>query len=209
MRRVVRWSGTTFVTAGVLILLFALYELVGTSIITNNRQRALAEEFRDAIASPAPTATATATAAPRPRNHPRAIARILIPKIAVNDIVVEGVKLSDLAYGPGHYPTSAKIGSKGASAIAGHRTGWGSPFINLDKVSPGDEIVLETVEATYTYRVTSTKIVNPTETGVLAGDPSSKATHKLVVTTCTPKYTSKRRLIIFGDLITTVPRGGR
>jgi sortase A len=189
----------------VLILLFAVYELVGTSIITNGRQRALAEEFRDQLASPAASPAATPKPS-RPLGHPKAIARILIPKIGVDDIVVEGVKLSNLAYGPGHYPSSAKIGASGAAAVAGHRTGWGSPFINLDKIAPGDEIVLETPEATYTYRITATKVVSPTDTAVLNGDPSSKATHKLVVTTCTPKYTSRRRLILWGDLKDTVPR---
>jgi sortase A len=207
MRRVVRWTGTTFVTTGALILLFALYELVGTSIITNGHQRALENDFRQQLASPAPTASPTATPKPaRPLGNPKAIARVIIPKIGVDDIVVEGVKLSNLAYGPGHYPASAKIGQTGTTAVAGHRTGWGSPFINLDKVGPGDEIVFETIEATYTYRITGTTIVEPTETRVLAGDPNSKATHKLTITTCTPKYTSRRRLILWGDLTATVPR---
>jgi sortase A len=207
MRRVVRWSGTTFITTGLLILLFALYELVGTSIITNGRQRALAEDFREQLAQPVPTASATPTATPRPaKSGANAIARIHIPKIAVDDIVVEGVTLSNLAYGPGHYPTSAKIGQKGAAAIAGHRTGWGSPFIRLDELRKDDEIVLETTVATYTYRVTRTTVVNPEQTSVLRGDPRSKAMHKLVVTTCTPKYTSRRRLIIWADLVVTVPR---
>lgn len=208
MRRVVRWSGTTFVSAGLIILLFALFELVGTSLITNARQRTLAVEFQDVLASPPPTVAPSPTASPtaspaRPRKHPRPIARIVIPKIAVNEIVVEGVRLADLAYGPGHYPSSAKIGQRGAAAIAGHRTGWGSPFINLDRLRPGDEIVLTAAEATYTYRITGTAVVDPDQTWVLGGDPNSKATHKLVLTTCTPKYTSKRRLIVWADLAAT------
>lgn len=215
MRRVVRGVGTTFITVGVLILLFVVYELVGTNLITKSRQNALAKEFEQVLDQPvvAPSASPSASASPspkpvrKPRTPRQGIARIRIPKIGLSAIVVEGTTLRDLAYGPGHYRETAAIGAAGSAAIAGHRTGWGQPFFNLDKLGPGDDIFLDTSVATYRYRVTGTTVVHPDQSWVLGGDPNSKAEKRLTLTTCTPKFTARDRLIVWADLISTVPRG--
>lgn len=211
--KVLRATGTVFIVLGAVILFFVVYELLGTSLQTRAHQSALREQFADLLDDPVvpvatPGATPSATPSPRAKRPPiRGIAQIQIPRIGVDRIVVEGVSLSVLGYGPGRYPDSADIGAKGVTAIAGHRTGWGSPFINLDKLSAGDEIILRTAQATYTYRVTrSDVVVKPTDYWVIKGDPNSKAPSKLTLTTCTPKYTSKNRLIVWADLVQTVPR---
>jgi len=212
---VLRITGNVFIVLGATLLFFVLYELVGTSMITDRHQSALAEQFDltferpplaqpttdPVVASPSPTA--------KPRAHsagPEPIARIIIPSIGVRNIVVEGVTLNDLAWGPGHYKGTSDIGQAGVTAIAGHRTGWGSPFINLDKLERGDEIIFETPEATYTYEMTRRTVVDAGDVKVLLGDPKSNSTHKLTLTTCTPKYTSLRRLIVWGDLVDVKPR---
>ena len=58
--------------------------------------------------------------------------------------VFDGIDDATLAQGPGRYPTTAPIGRRGNTAIAGHRTGWGSPFAALDSLAPGDAITVET-----------------------------------------------------------------
>ena len=63
------------------------------------------------------------------------LARIEIPKIGVDKIVVAGVALSDLRKGPGHYPNSALPGQIGNAAIAGHRTTYGAPFFRVDELA--------------------------------------------------------------------------
>lgn len=217
IRRIVRGVGTTFITIGVLILLFVVYELFGTNIIANRHQSALANEFEQILdqpvveptpsISPSPGPSPTATPSPKKVRAPRqGIARLRIPRIGLSVIVVEGTRLADLAYGPGHYRETPDIGERGSSGIAGHRTGWGKPFFNLDKLRPGDKIIFETPKATYTYRMTSSIVVDPSQSWVLGGDPKSKATHKLTLTTCTPKYTARDRLIVWADLVETVPR---
>lgn len=206
--RAVRATGNVFILIGATFLFFVLYEFVGTAQITKANQQALAAEF-DALPSPEPTPTSSPTRAPKPAPPPKlgdAVARIRIPKIDLNMIVVEGVGLDQLAKGPGHYRGTAMPGQEGSVGIAGHRTGWGSPFIDLDRLSKGDRIIVETKrEGRFVYRVTGTTVVDPGDVWVLEGDPDSTARFTLTLTTCTPKYTSRDRLIVWADQVSPKP----
>ncbi len=207
----VRRIGNTLIVVGLLLLYFVAYEVFGTSLETRRHQSALRTEFADILDDPRTIPTGPPTPSPLPaqpvtRRVP-AIAQLVIPKIGVDAIVVEGVELANLVWGPGRYPDSAGIGSAGSTAIAGHRTGWGSPFYNLDQLGSGDEILLRTARATHHYRVTrGNVVVGPDAYWVVNGDPESKAPSKLALTTCTPRFTSKDRLIVWADLVKTVPR---
>ena len=180
--KILRATGSLFIFLGLSILFFVLYELVGTSAITKGHQSALQ------------------------KGGVHALARLIIPKIGVNVIVVEGVTLDRLAYGPGHYPQTPLFGEDGAVGVAGHRTGWSAPFFNLDRLGKGDEVTVVTTRATYTYRVMDMIVVTPSHSEVLEGNPKSTAKQQLVLTTCTPKFTARDRLIVFTDLIKTVAR---
>lgn len=209
--KALRATGSVFIFLGLSILFFVLYELVGTSAITRARQSDLQADFQLALESGAlPDEFTGELPLPNPskaRSSIKGIARLRIPKIGVNVIVVEGVTLERLAYGPGHYPTTAKLdAAKGSAGIAGHRTGWGAPFFNLDRLKAGDQVIVETAKATYTYQMTTSRIVSPSHGEVLDGNPRSKAAKQLVLTTCTPKFTARDRLVIFLDLMTEVPR---
>ena len=127
------------------------------------------------------------------------LARIEIPKIGVDKIVVAGVELSDLRKGPGHYPNTALPGQIGNAAIAGHRTTYGAPFFRVDELAVGDEIIVTTVQGTFRYLVTETKIVKPTDFSVL--DPTPDAT--LTLTSCNPRYSSRQRIVVKAKLDTT------
>ena len=207
--KALRTTGNVFIFLGLSILFFVLYELVGTSAITKGHQSELQAQFDTALAHPSGLNPAFTGALPVPGTGGggvKGIARITIPKIGVNVIVVEGVTLERLAYGPGHYPQTKLFGEKGAAGVAGHRTGWSAPFFNLDKLTRGDEVIVETTTATYTYKVTDTIVVSPAHSEVLDGNPKSHAEQQLVLTTCTPKFTAKNRLVVFTDLIKTVAR---
>ena len=204
-----RATGSVFIFLGMSILFFVLYELVGTSAITKGRQSELQREFTAQLAQPGtlgPEFTGGLGLGRSKGGKVSALARLKIPSISVNVIVVEGVTLDDLSYGPGHYPQTDLFGEGGSVGVAGHRTGWSAPFFNLDKLRPGDEVIVETTKATYTYRVTDMTIVSPSHSEVLDGNPKSKAAEQLVLTTCTPKFTARDRLIVFTDLIKTVAR---
>lgn len=213
--RALRWTGNVFIVLGATLLFFVVYEVYGTSMISRNHQSALAESFDPVIEppsppptveSPSPSPSPSLSTLPLNPGGPEPIARIRIPRIGVNQIVVEGVTLDDLSWGPGHYRLTPQPGEPGSVGIAGHRTGWGSPFINLDKLERGHRIHLDTPEATYVYEVTGSRVVDPGQSRVLLGDPRSRATHKLTLTTCTPKYTSLRRLIVWADQVDVVER---
>lgn len=127
-----------------------------------------------------------------------AIARIEIPRIGVNDIVVAGVETGDLKRGPGHFPDTPLPGQLGNAAIAGHRTTYGQPFRNVDKLQNGDEIRVTTLNGVFIYRVTGQVIVEPSEYEVVATtDPN---TANLTLTSCHPVFTARQRIVIFSEL---------
>jgi len=224
----VRWAavlgriGRTLIGIGVLLLLFVAYQLWGTSIHEARAQNRLEDQFETAVATttttstttrrPATTSSTTTTVpvVPPTPAEGEAVAHLRIPSIGVSRYVVEGVSVADLKQGPGHYPLTPLPGQRGNAAIAGHRTTYGAPFYDLDRVEEGDEIILRTVQGTFTYVVDGTQVVEPHQTEVLA--PTDEA--RLTLTTCEPRYSARRRLIVTGVLredpvpspTTTVPR---
>jgi len=106
-----------------------------------------------------------------------------------------------LAAGPGHYPSTSRPGRAGNFAVAGHRTGWGSPFFELDELKAGDEVlVTDRNERTFTYVVSESVLVDPDESWVLGQDPLGTGRPTLTLTTCDPPNINDRRLIVFGTL---------
>lgn len=211
VRRIVVGIGRSFISAGVLILLFVAYQLWGTGLAEARGQERLRSDFLDALeapsVSPARTATgvvpdsATGTAASRPAAvlPGDAVAIMRIPKIGVEKAVVEGVGVEALKLGPGHYPSTPLPGEAGNAAIAGHRTTYGAPFYRLDELVRGDLIEVTTREGDFTYRVREQRIVLPTQNEVLA--PSSE--NLLTLTTCNPRFSAAQRLIIISELTTS------
>ena len=130
-----------------------------------------------------------------------ALARIEIPRIGVDDIVVAGVETGDLKRGPGHFPDTPLPGQLGNAAIAGHRTTYGQPFRNVDQLAPGDEIRVTTVSGIYVYRVTGQQIVSPSDYQVVATTDPSRA--NLTLTSCHPVFTARERIVIFSELAYT------
>ena len=133
------------------------------------------------------------------------IARIEMPTIGVDNIVVAGVEKSDLKKGPGHYPETPMPGQLGNAAIAGHRTTYGQPFFDIDKLEVGDEIVVTTLDGRFVYRVTGQQIVSPSDYQVVATVDPTTAT--LTLTSCHPKWTARERIIITSELDTAASSG--
>lgn len=135
-----------------------------------------------------------------------ALARIEIPSIGLDAVVVAGVTPSDLKSGPGHYPDTPLPGQLGNSAIAGHRTTFGQPFFRLDEIAPGQEIVVTTVQGRFVYRMSANEIVGPGAGEVVSTTDPTVAT--LTLTTCDPKYTATNRLVVYADLDTAASGAG-
>lgn len=130
-----------------------------------------------------------------------ALARIEIPRIGVNDIVVAGIETGDLKKGPGHFPDTPLPGQLGNAAIAGHRTTYGQPFHDVDKLQLGDDIRITTLNGEFTYKVTGQQIVSPADYQVISTSDPTRATITLV--SCHPKWTAQQRIIITGELAPT------
>lgn len=83
------------------------------------------------------------------------VARLTIPALGDdwNYVAVDGVEMDDIRFGPGHDPRTEYPGEVGNAVFAAHRDGYGSPFNDLPTMKTCDAVIVETRDATYTYRV--------------------------------------------------------
>lgn len=235
LARVLNAIGRTFIGAGVLLLLFVGYQLWGTGLHEARAQDSLDRQFAARLANVEPTGTVLMPttvpgSSPRtttPASPPsttlvgeatgpdattpvdiapgEALARIRIPEIGVDKLVVEGVTVDDLRKGPGHYRSTPQPGQAGNAAIAGHRTTYGAPFSRIDELAPGDKIIVTTLHGTWNYVVVGAPddptnghfIVKPTDVWVLDdfGD------NRLTLTACHPKFSADQRIVVVAKLV--------
>ncbi|MGK5679974.1 class E sortase [Actinoplanes sp. URMC 104] len=208
IRGAVRVSGELMITFGLIVLLFAGYEVFGNSAKVQDEQNALDTEldqaWNDPTVGPTPSATSKGPAAP----GSNLVGRLYIPKFDKEWVVVDGVTPDDIRYAPGHYPDSAKPGQVGNFSVAGHRIK--KIFWRLDELKDGDVIGVETRSNWYVYRVYQQEVVKPSAVEVVApvpGKPKAKPTRALLtLTTCNPKYNNYERLIIHAELVSTAKR---
>ena len=213
VRRLLRGTGWTFIGMGSFVLYFLVYQLVGTNAVTSRGQNDLRNELqREWSATPVTRTRDPKKVEPRRPALGKPLAVLDIPKIRVdNKVVVEGVGRDELRKGPGHVPSTVLPGQAGTFGVSGHRTTYGAPFYRLNELAKGDTITVVTREAIYTYTVTRTAIVRPTDTQVLDNveGPDGKPEATITLTTCHPRYSARQRLIVFGDLSdTSVNTGG-
>ncbi|MGV9274763.1 class E sortase [Streptomyces griseosporeus] len=217
MRRVIHTAGTVLIVVGLLLVAFAAFQNWQRDREYGRAQRALHADLSEPQAgheAPAVTGrTPRADPAPRKQSAPpegAALAVLRIPRFGAGyqPVIVEGVSQSDLAKGPGHYPGTAMPGEVGNFAVAGHRTGWGQPFNRLDELVRGDRIVVEWRGRMFTYHVTGSRTVKPTDVEVIAPVPDKPGAKpdkaRITLTTCTDRDPVSRdyvhRLIVWGEL---------
>ncbi|PWI18165.1 class E sortase [Streptomyces sp. Act143] len=158
------------------------------------------------------------TARPAPPRWSQAYAILTIPRLHLRVPVAEGVgrqEVLDKGYA-GHYPGTQQPGQAGNFALAGHRNTHGEPFRYLDRLADEDTVQVETRTAVYTYAVDQTlDRTSARDSGVIGsvprstGHPSrgySEPGHYLTLTTCTPEYTSRYRLVVWAKLSSVRPR---
>lgn len=123
---------------------------------------------------------------------------IEIPKIGVAKYLYEGITLHTLNKGPGHWPGTALPGHVGNAVVAGHRTSKDRPFRNLDQLVPGDEIIYQTLEGRFVYRVTGTTIVDPYALWITEQTTARTTT----LFACHPPGSTRQRIVVFAELVT-------
>jgi sortase A len=207
IRSTVRVSGELMITFGLIVLLFAGYEVFGNSAKVQEEQNALGSELDKQWNDPTVGPSGPANIGPAaPGND--LIGRLYIPKLDKEWVVVNGVRPQDIKGAPGHYPETALPGQVGNFSVAGHRIK--KIFWRLDELKPGDIIGVETRDNWYVYKVTGHEIVKPTAVEVVApvpDKPGQKPTQKLLtLTTCNPKFNNYQRLIVHAQLTDTVKR---
>jgi sortase A len=157
IRFVLRGIGQTLITLGLVVLLFAVYEVWITNIFAHREQvkvyNALHQEWLNGV-----------DPLSLPQSGPHAIplgsgiAVLYIPRLGADYhfAIVQGSVVPDdaqLEKGPAHYADTQMPGQVGNFGIAGHRVGKGEPFLNLDKLRSGDAVIVETKSKWWIYRV--------------------------------------------------------
>jgi LPXTG-site transpeptidase (sortase) family protein len=212
VRRLLRGAGWTFIGMGSFVLYFLVYQLVGTNAVTSRGQDELRSELQREWSAPGRQPKDPNKVVPRRVADGKPLAVLDIPKIRLdNKVIVEGVGRDELRKGPGHVPSTVLPGQDGTFGVSGHRTTYGAPFYRLNELAKGDTITVVTQGAIYTYTVTRTAIVRPTDTQVLdnVNGPDGKPKATITLTTCHPRYSARQRLIVFGDLASTSVNSGQ
>ena len=193
--RLLNWVALLLMIAGGAALGWCVAILVDTQ----NAQRAAREQL-ESMASATTSSSATSTPRSRVSVQPGTgtpLAELSIPRIGLSAVVLQGSDEHTLRVGAGHIETTPLPGESGNVAIAGHRDSFFRPLRN---VQVGDDIWLNTPTAPVHYRVSSFRVVNPSEVSVI--DPTTDAVLTLV--TCYPFYfvgSAPDRFIVRASLV--------
>ena len=142
------------------------------------KARALAENFAKAV------------------DTGQGIGRIAIPSIDIDTVLVNGTDTETLQRGPGRFPETAFPGQDKTIGIAGHRTTYGAPFRHIDDIEVGDDVLVEMPYAAFTYEVSKTEIVEPSDVGIV----DDVGHERVVLTACHPLYSAAQRYVVFAEL---------
>ena len=220
-RRLVGILGELLITIGLLLLLFASWQLWWTDVTANREQagtvQALERGFGQAGASDpeagrSGVADESSLATLKRVPFGEAFAIVRIPRFGSDYArpVLQGTDPDTLIRGVGHYAGTAMPGAVGNFAVAGHRTTYGRPFHNIDRLQKGDVIVVETKTSYVVYAVSRHVIVTPDHVEVLAPVPQRPGAKPkkawLTMTACHPKYSARERYVLFAELVKTIPR---
>jgi len=123
---------------------------------------------------------------------------ITIPKIGLDAPMYEGIRLSTLDRGPGHWPGTAMPGEVGNAVIAAHRVSHQAHFRNIDQLAPGDQVIFTTTDGVSTYHVTGVEIVDPSAVWIV----DQTATPTATLFACHPPGSVRQRIVVHLELVT-------
>jgi sortase A len=206
-----------FDRALVIATLTAVLVVGGATLAVVRSTPGAASEQDSPVFDALPTTTTTAevtttTEAARSRPidppiNPRAaepivkIGEIQIPKIGLVHPIFEGVTLTVIDHGPGHWPGSAVPGQLGNTVFAGHRVTHSHPFRRINELVPGDEIIFKMQNGTFTYKMTGFQIVTPKDVHIV--NQTTDATVTLFA--CHPPGFATQRYVVRGAFVSAAP----
>lgn len=152
VRTAVRTFGEVLITLGLVVLLFVVYEVYWTDLVSAGKQRDVTAQLEDRWGGETD---------PQRVEHFQGLgegegfAKMYIPAFGADFgfTIVEGTTAASLDIGPGHYTDTAYPGEFGNFAVAGHRTGKGSPFNDINLINSCDAIIVETEYNWFVYRM--------------------------------------------------------
>ena len=221
--RALRLLGSALIVGGVLVLAWTFvvwrWNDPFTSLYTRWQQHELADDYAALDARyhghripPRATREAAARAIAADARRFRAtavqgaaIGRIVVPRLDLNMVLVNGTDTGTLRKGPGRDPRTFMPGEGELVYIAGHRTTYLAPFARIDDMRPGDRVTLRVPYGTFEYRVTGHRIVDAHALWVL------RSRHRDVVAlqACHPRFFATHRYIVWAELVRVAPRDGR
>lgn len=194
VRRVLSVVSTT---AGVAIAAWCLvtwaWQEPFTAIRNAVEQRTLAHQLSGRRAVAGETVTIAAGRYRRASREGEAMGRIEIPRIALDEVLVDGTDPADLARGPGIYRGDRLPGQRGLVYIAGHRTTHGAPFSHIDRLRVNDTITIAMPYGVFRYLVTGHRVVPANDLGVL----ESSGRSQLILQTCWPRFSASHRYLVY------------
>ncbi|WP_345055425.1 class E sortase, partial [Streptomyces rameus] len=205
-----RAVGEVFITTGVLMLLFVTYQLWWTNVRAHAQAGSETHQLQDDWAS--------GKRNPGVFEPGQGFAILHIPKLDVVAPIAEGVsntKVLDKGmvghYGEAPLKTAMPQDRTGNFGLAAHRNTHGEPFRYINRLTAGDAVVVETQDTYFVYKVTSMlPVTPPSNTRVLDPVPPGSGFtgpgRYITLTTCTPEFTSKYRLIVWGKMVQERPR---
>ncbi|GAA3083380.1 hypothetical protein GCM10010449_04130 [Streptomyces rectiviolaceus] len=205
-----RGLGEVFITVGVLMLLFVTYQLWWTNIRAHQQANGAANDLQEEWAK--------GKGKPGAFEPGQGFALLHIPRLDVVVPIAEGIDKSKVLdrgmvghYNEGSTKTAMPDAKKGNFAVAGHRNTHGEPFRYINQLEPGDPIIVETQDKYFVYKMASIlPQTQPSNTSVIGpvppGSGFTKEGRYITLTTCTPEFTSKYRMIVWGKMVEERPR---
>ncbi|MFD4787891.1 class E sortase [Streptomyces sp. NPDC058459] len=205
-----RAVGEIFITTGVVMLLFVTYQLWWTNVRAHAEAGSETSQLQDDWAN--------GKRAPGAFEPGQGFAILHIPKLDVVAPIAEGVSNKNVLdkgmvghYGEAPLKTAMPYDKTGNFGLAAHRNTHGEPFRYINRLVPGDAVVVETQDEYFVYKVASTlPVTPPSNTSVLnpvpPGSGFTRQGRYITLTTCTPEFTSKYRLIVWGKMVEERPR---
>jgi sortase A len=217
--------GFLLLLAGLVMLGYVAWQYWGTDIIAHRKQAEIRAEIHARWEYPTVTDLLGPQSSSPPLGSADALVRIPAFGSDYEMPLIEGVRDSDLSRGIGHFPGTGP-GQIGNFALAAHRVTHGEPFRDLPELGPGDEVIVETADATYTYVLdtnpndlvvpfTSNWVIDPVPVAPEGEAPPGMPTFEsdtipveamITLTTCSELFHTDDRLVAFGHLDTTTPK---
>jgi sortase A len=213
MRRATRIAGAVLIAAGMLTLAWALlvwrWQDPFTALYTHWQQNRLSASLAREFAAFRPTRPTGRNLAALQRSlavdarhfrrtarQGQAIGRIVIGRIGLRMVLVNGTDHETLKKGPGRDLRSYMPGEQRLVYIAGHRTTYLAPFSHIESIRPGDTIRLEMPYGTFLYRATGHRIVSANDLAVLR----SPRHELLELQACHPRFFATHRYVVYARL---------